>query len=218
VRLSVGPIAGTYLLNREPVVDPKFPADCLIRLNYGVPQPGTAGATGTRIRIGTTLQSGETEFDAANRALPLGSRVPISVTYDSAHNPPTVFNDTTQQGGRVPALFPKSTVVFTRSNNYDPSGESRAYTGKTNSVAWKGLAIGTVLCLEIFGESTDGGINFSTDYAFAYDPDEAFVQYLRWINKDTGKPPKLTTAQVNLRNGIQDVVVQGSADFNALGL
>jgi hypothetical protein len=214
-RLSVGPIAGTYLLNREPVIDPHFPADCRILLHYGIPQPGTAGGA-TRIRIGTTLDRGETEFDAANRALPFASRVPIEVVYDSANTTPGA--NAVYQGGRVPALFPKSTVIYTRSNSYDPSGESRTYAGKTNSVTWKGLAVGTVLCLEIFGESTDGGATFVTDYALAYDPDDGFMQYLRYIDPLTGKPPKLTAAYVNARNGITDIAVQGSADFNSLGL
>src|SRR4051812_22638270 len=126
-RLSPGPIAGTVLVNREPVIDKDFPQDCTILLHFGVPDPGTAGGT-ARIRIGTTTFQAETEFDAANRALAFGSRVPISVKFDpAASGTPTAG---TSQGGRVPVLLPRSTVVYTRSNSYDPSGESRTYAGK----------------------------------------------------------------------------------------
>src|SRR3954470_16495035 len=51
-RLAAGPIAGTVLLHREPVIDKNFPEDCWILLHFGVPAPGTAGGP-TRIRVGT---------------------------------------------------------------------------------------------------------------------------------------------------------------------
>jgi hypothetical protein len=116
----------------------------------------------------------------------------------------------------VPWLAPKSTVIYVKTLNFDPSGLSRTYASRRNNATWKGLAAGTVLCLEITGDSNDGGSNYETTFAMAYDPDEKWLQYDRYIDPLTGKPPALTNAQVAAGNGIGVVNVQGDADFSLL--
>ena len=98
----------------------------------------------------------------------------------------------------------------------NPGPLSRQFSAKTNASAWKGEPAGTVLCLGIEGESTDGEQTFRTDFTFAYDPLNLWTPGLRWISPIDGKPPKLSANQVKGQNGITFPVVQGQEEFGDL--
>lgn len=197
--------------------------DAVVTVNWRPPGVGSGGgglpASQVLIDVSTTLEQTETDFDAANRALPFTSRVPITVRYDPSSNgaPATVGTATAYsvvKNASVRGLFPRSTITYTTTENTDPSAESRAYVGRTNNATWKGLIANSMICMAITGRSNDGGLTYQVTRTFAYDPDDLWQQ-VATITVD-GERPGLTPAQVQNQNGVKRVIVQGEADFSLL--
>lgn len=212
-RGTAGPIVGTVVVQRIP--EAWGATDCYIDVVYQTPAIGGIGDP-PQITIQTSLQQSESDFDAANLALPFGSRTPITVKYDQSSNGapgPSPLS----QSVRVPVLQPRSVVTFTRTINYNPAAESWVYVGKKNADVFLGEAIGTFLCLEMTAEAVTSS-RWRQQISFAYDPIEKFQQVARWVNPTTGVAPELTAAQVNGQNGIKLIDVQGSVNFAPLGL
>ena len=76
---SPGPIGNTVVYSRDP--EPFPPVDCIVKVNYGPPIAGSLFGP-PKLRIGSTAEQQETEFDADNLAKPLLQRTPIVVRYD----------------------------------------------------------------------------------------------------------------------------------------
>lgn len=209
-------VLGVLLYAREFVPEPWPPADAIIKVTYIQDEIGEIeGFFGPALMSGgTSTELRPTAFDYTNRQLALTLRTPISVEYDATSLVPQPASKKVQ-GGEVPFFAQNSVVHFSRRELTDPSGRSRQFAGKKNSVIWFGLAIGTVLCMNVtFDELRTGG--FDVVYSFAYDPEEKWDRILQWINPRTGRPPKLETGDLLNSNGVTLVVVQGSDDFNAL--
>lgn len=210
---SAGPVPGTVVYTRNPQALP--PCDAIITISYGPPIAGSLFGP-PKLRVSTSADMSDTEFDYANRNKPLIQRVPISVAYDANQPNAAPGANKVEQGGRVPFYAGKSTATYTITLPYNPSDLSIQYSCMTNSVAWKGHPPGAWLCMCIEGESSDGEITFQTDFTFLLDVLDGFMQYLRWVDPLTGRYPTLTVGQVSGRNGITDVKVQGEADFTNL--
>lgn len=164
--------------------------------------------SGASFSIGTSLEQTESDFSATERAKVWTMRTPLFV------NDPTGTSGL-QQPMRLPYYAQRSTFQYVLREAVDPGARSRTYSGRRNSATWKGLGMGTVMCLGIAGQSNDGGVTFSNTYQFGYDPDDFWNQVGRWKNRD-GTFPALTNSQAASRFGIQDVNMQGDVDFSLL--
>lgn len=207
-----GPISNTYVWTRDPKL--VLPYDCEVRLNYrgALPVP-------VKIETGGTAEQQESEFDAANRALPLNLRRPLAVLWNPRSPGAPGADQATladAQGARCPFWANKSTRTYTVRLLYDPTPLNDAFTGRTNSATWKGYAAGVALCMGIRGKSDDGGFSYLTDFSFAFDPADKWMVAARWVEPHSGRPPKLTPGQVAGQNGIIFPVMQFSADFSSL--
>jgi hypothetical protein len=208
-------IDGTTVYAGPANLTPWPPADAMIKITYTERQTGLdiAGFGPIERESGTTLEQGETEFDADNLALPYANRTPISVEYDPTSSGAVGSGALPPQGGRVPILVPKSTRVFTREQTVDPADYAEDYVGRTNSNVWKGYQPETVLCLQIVGRNRGDG-RWKVTHVFAIDKETKFRQFARYVLPDTGKPPKLSNGQLAAQNGIKEVIVQGSVAFS----
>lgn len=189
-------------------------ADAEIVINYRTPDSSTPGSGNAgQIEIGTTLTQSQTNFDAANLALPPDSRQPIQVSYT-----PPGSSVTRTVPGRAAVLVPRSTLVIERTETSQPGVVSRSYVGKTNSTTWLGEAAGSFLCTSITGRSNDGGATYVVTYTFDFDPVDSFQSVVFWEDPMTRARPALSPSDMSAGNGVTWVTVYGSADFNALGL
>lgn len=195
------------------------PYDANFTLNYGPPIAGTLLGP-VKLDIGTSLQQGETSFDAANLALPWTMRTCIQVTYDqNSMTAPMTVTETNTQGGSVPFYFQQPTATFTVTlplSDYNVGALSTQYTGTTNSETWKGEDPNTLLMMQIFGSSDDGEITDVVKFTVNRDIYDFWMPFLRYIDPISGKPPKLSATQLQNMNGINQIMVQGQQDFNDL--
>lgn len=213
----VYPPGSTILLSRSLTAFP--PTDVNFTLNYGSPIAGTLLGP-VKLDIGTTLQQGETAFDAANLALPWNMRTCIEVTFDdkAAGAPAHVGEDNTQ-GGSVPFYFQQPSARFTTTlplAEWNVGALSTTYTGLTNSEEWKGEPANSLLMMEISGSSDDGEITDVVHFQVNRDIYDFWMPYLSYIDPITQRRPKLTPAQLQAFNGITQITVQGEIDFNDL--
>ena len=109
------------------------------------------------IEVGTTLINVESLFDADGYRIAIGS-------YD-----PTISADpVVWQPASVSVQFPVTHLRMTRREPKSPALKSKHYTGTTNfSNIWDGTE-GTWLCVELGGESHDGGVSYIVRYGFQY--------------------------------------------------
>ena len=119
------------------------------------------------------------------------------------------------QTGEVDIQSPETVISFQRRESVSPFAKSLANTGKVNSATCGTLAIGTLLCLGIEGESTDNGVTWPVTYRFQYRP-ATFTATVVYIDPETDKPHKDVVLATN--TGVVDVDVYGEVDFNDLDL
>ena len=213
-RLAAGPIAGTYVVRREPI--PFGATDCEVRVYFASPAPGSFLGDPPRIRVSTQAIQSETDFDAANRQLPIASRQIATVFYDpnSADTPDSPL----KSNPRLPYYAARSVRTYTKRMNSDPQTLSEAYVARVNSDSWKGFAPHTLLCLEIVGDSDDGGSTFLVTFTFAVDKVEKFQVAARYVDQVTGQSPTLKDTQIQNGNGLKLFDVQYEAAYAGLPL
>lgn len=165
---------------------------------------------------GTSLRQVETEFDVDNLTIPFDQREPIYVEYDASEDGEPGDN-AIEQGGRVLAFLPDSSVTFTRFERSYPGGRSRDYAGKRNASAYEGCAPGTLLMWSVTFQQIRSNL-YQVSYTMVYDPYGKWNQILRYIDPLTGKPPKLSQAQVEGENGIKEITTQEDISFQSLNL
>lgn len=207
----------TVLLSRTLTAFP--PTDVNFVLNYGPRIAGTLLGP-VKLDIGTTLQQGQTSFDAANLALPWNMRTCIEVTFDElSAGAPGLVTETNTQGGSVPFYFQQPSATFTTTlplAEWNVGALSTQYTGKTNSEEWKGEPANSLLMMMIVGSSEDGEITDVVRFQVNRDIYDYWMPYLRYIDPLSSFPPKITPAQLRAFNGIKQITVQASEDFNEL--
>ena len=214
-RGTPGPVGGTYLRNVDP--EPSPPRDCLLRLNYASPQWGDRVGDPPRIRVQTACQQLESDFDAANRAKPIGTRQIATVTYDpAASGAPASAN--AKSNPRLPYYAAKSARTYRRRLSADPQPLADRYVSFTNSDTWKGYAPNTLLMFSIDGESDDYGNTWVTEFVLLVDAVEKFQVAERYVDPVTGQSPTLKDTQVQAGNGIKIFTVQGAIPFTPLPL
>lgn len=214
-RGTPGPVAGTYLRNVDP--EPSPPRDCLLRVNYASPLWGDRVGDPPRIRVQTACQQAESDFDAANRAKPIGSRQIAVVTYDPAASGAPVSTNA-KSNPRVPYYAAKSARTYRKRLSADPQGRADAYVSFTNFDTWKGYPPNTLLMFSIDGESDDYGNSWVTEFVLLVDKVEKFQVAERYVDPVTGQAPALKDSQVQAGNGIKIFTVQGEKPFAPLPL
>lgn len=150
----------------------------------------------------SSLEQINTDLDEANLRLKIAGSSYAFIT--------VAFGTATQQV-QVTRLAPRATKVFTREETVDPEANQNAFIGKTNSGTFGSWAIGTGLCVRIAARNPGDG-KWTTVYQFAK-RDEGWKQFGRYTFSNGSFPPNASPG-----NGIIEVTVQGSADFNTLGL
>lgn len=211
---SVYGTGSTVLLKRT--FRPFAPFDCFVDLYFGSPIAGTLLGP-VKLEVGTTLQQADTAFDAANQALPWNMRAAISVVYSPTDPGPGAHPQ--KAGGTVPyyAQYPSATFTTTLPNSdYNIGALSTQYAGTTNSSAWKGEVMNSLLCMSLNGCSDDGEITSVTKFVVNRDIFDLWQPVLRYIDPVSNLPPKLSQAQIAAFNGINQITVQGQEDFNSL--
>jgi hypothetical protein len=196
-------------------LEPWPPADAIVTVDYLEDDSGPSGIGAVEKEAGSTLEFGETDFDAENLLLPYAERTPIEVEYDfAAAGAPGPL--ASRANVRVPIYLPRASRTYTRQESTDPGLIAEFYVGRTNRTEWHGYPPETVLCLAIVGRNFGQG--WRTTYEFAIDRIEKFRQYARFRDPTTADYPALTTAQLAANNGIKEVIVQDTAEFNDLDI
>lgn len=128
-----------------------------IKYAFAQPQdlPPEIGAV--QIETGTTMQTVQTEFDAAGNLIQV---------YHETTPPNTSPRTFTAQTVRVAKQVPMHMRRFTRVEFADPSPKDEKYSGSVNSVLWQRWAPGHWLCLGIKGVTNDGGATYNVVYDF----------------------------------------------------
>lgn len=162
-----------------------------------------------RIDIGTSAHQDETDF----RYDDAGNKIGIKVFKKDSSAPRTAEEE---QGGVVPILAPKSTIVYRRRELGSPGAKSKEYGGKVNSGTWSldtTAVAGNWLCTGINGSSVDGGKTYDVVYTFEYDA-RFWIERAFWIDPKTGKPNPDSAEG----DGFLDCTIYESIDFNGLNL
>lgn len=164
-----------------------------------------AGYGPTIRRATTTVEQGETQFDYENQILPPGSRRPITVSYNDG------TGSVTRDVEPIPILIPRSTRIIEREES-NPPEQYEEYVGQTNSDTFGGKAAGTLLFVSHDAVNVGDG-KWRHTFQFAYDK-RGFTAIGRYINEETGLPPKLTTADFAAGNGVRlGITIYGSFSF-----
>jgi hypothetical protein len=215
----------TVLLKRT--FRPFAPVDCFVSMYFGSPISGTLLGP-VKLDISVSLTQAETQFDAANQALPWNMRTAISVQYDASSpgapgspifNPPLIQVWPPIAGGTVPYYAQYPTATFTTTlplADFNVGALGTQYAGTTNSSTYMGEPPNSLLCMGINGSSDDGMITDVTQFHVQRDIYDLWTPVLRYIDPVSGLPPKLTQTQIAAYNGVNQIVVQGQEDFNSL--
>jgi hypothetical protein len=208
-------VNGVELYAREFDVEPFSAADATVTVNYLQVVQTTAGFGPTQLEVGSTVEQGETEFNYIERAKPFAARTPITITWDKANDTPGA--NAKKQTPKVPFFFGKGVRRFVREQSTNPESQAELYVGRTNSNSWRGLGTDMAMCVDIHGRNSGNGI-WVTNYDFAIDREGLFRQVARAVDPETGEPVWINAARIATRNGIDEIITQFRADFNALGL
>lgn len=173
------------------------------------------GGVGTEVEVGSTLEQGETDFTAEERAKPFLERSPMYVLWNPAVDGATVDSSEFRQHVRLPYFAGKPFRRYTKTLSEDPGALAEEFVGATNSTAWKGYEPEQVLCMGIVGRNAGNG-GFRTTFDFAIDKELLWHQIGRARDRATGEFVAVTNAQLAGGNGIDEFVVQKQADFNDL--
>lgn len=180
------------------------PDSAVVSVEYTEDDVVIPGFAPTIREYAADLEQIETIYDYANRLAWFSnpaSATTIKVTYGSI-----------VKSARVPALVPRGTRVYTQEGTTNPEEFADNYIGRTNSATF-GLsaAVGTLLCVSIRGVNVGDG-RWKTTYAFAK-RDEGWKAIALYPFADGTIPEGISEG-----DGLKTVTVQGSADFNDLGL
>jgi hypothetical protein len=151
------------------------PAIFRVTIGYRRPtsttQPPSTDEDDAIIQVGSSVTASKTELDAA------GAQIVVTLSGQP------------DQTGTVDIQVPESVLTFTRREASSPRSKARTYVGKVNSVALASgdYAIGTLLCLGIEGESTDGGESYNVTYRFQYRPG-TWAATVVYIDPETDRP------------------------------
>jgi len=123
----------------------------------------------------------------------------------------------TTQTGTVDIQIPETVLGFTRRESSHPLTKALTYVGKINSVALGSgtFAIGTLLCLGIEGDTTDGGESYSVSYRFQYRPG-TWVATVVYIDPETDRPH--ADVSISGVDGVEYVDIYNEVNFTALAL
>lgn len=201
--LTIGAVTKTLgVSTRTPeVVEPD---SAVVSVEYTEDDLVIPGFGPTIKEFATDLEQIETRYDYTNRQTWFSNpsaATAISVTYGSSVRPAS-----------VPCLAPRGVRVYTREETTDPAEFADNYIGRTNSATF-GLSspIGTLLCVSIRGVNVGDG-RWKTTYAFARRVEGWKVQ-AAYPFADGIIPEDAIEG-----DGFATVTVQGTADFNNLGL
>lgn len=191
-----------YALDRQCDHEMGDPAIFRVTINYRRPtsatQPPSEDEADAIIQVGSSVTSSKTELDAA------GAQIVVTLT------------DQPDQTGTVDIQVPESVLTFSRRESSSPRSKARTYVGKINSVALASgdYDIGTLLCLGIEGESTDGGESYNVTYRFQYRPGK-WAATVVYIDPETDRPHEEVAFP---STGVVTVDVYAEANFSALNL
>ncbi len=157
-----------------------------------------------RIDIGTSAHQDETNVDSDGTVMEV---------FKPGSTAPRTLEEV--QGGVVPIMVPKSTIVYRRRELGSPGEKSKEYVGKTCAGPWSldDATISQWLCTGITGTSIDGGKTYDVTYTFEFDENQWFVR-VYWIDPDTGKPRSDATEG----DGWGEFDIYENIDFNGLNL
>lgn len=172
------------------------------------------GGTGIETEVGSTLELGETDFEASERIKAWNLRTPMYVLWDPGAAGAAVDAVANRQAARLPYFAGKPFRRYTKTISEDPGEMAETFVGRVNESAWKGYPIHSVMCVAIVGRNAGEG--FRTTFDFAIDRITLHRQVARARDKTTGDFVAVTNAQAAAYNGIKDFQVQLEADFNAL--
>lgn len=180
------------------------PDSAVVSVDYTEDDVLVAGYGPTIKEFATDLEQVETLYDYTNRQTwfaTAAAATAIFVTYNGD-----------AKKARVPMLAPRGTRVYTKESSVDPVEFADNYIGRTNSATF-GLSspIGTLLCVSIRGVNVGDG-RWKTTYAFAK-RQEGWKALAVYPFADGNIPDGVIEG-----NGLKTVTVQGTADFNNLGI
>lgn len=153
------------------------------------------------IRLGSSVTGSKTEVDKDDTQ--------ITVTLTTA--------TPTTQTGSVDIQVPETVIEFTRREPASPRSKARTYVGKVNSASLGDgdYAIGTLLCLGIEGETTDGGESYNVTYRFQYRP-KTWVATVVYIDPETDRPHD--DVDIAGLDGVTYADIYDEANFASLNL
>jgi hypothetical protein len=182
-----------------------------LAVKYAAPDYTIPSKDEVVVNVGTTLSQTETNLDA------FGNIMFTAYTYpDEYKETPGWENNYIPHGALINKLIPQSTLEMTRQENDSPLVLSSIYTGKINSQVFQGGNPGTWMCMNISGNSLDGGDTYTVTYSFQFREDN-WNQDVVFISSDTGEPPIFDTPE-NIASGMKTYQIYTAIDFNQLGL
>lgn len=195
------------LVDREATPNENDPKRIMVKLRYGVPQPGDPVSGVTTVRTGSGSHGDQVNVDLRGRPIRTEMQVATALPDGSS----TTRLD--QQVHNVDVERPATTTEFERVEVENPTPKSRQYVGRVNSTRWYGGAAGTWLCVGIEGDSDDGGQTYKVSYSFQYNPD-GWNPVVRHRDPQTGLPAFFNVFE----RSVITAEVYRSANFGALRL
>jgi len=178
--------------------------------------PNTADVT-LSYKTGTY---GSQQSDGRSKAILTVGSTASQRTFDTDYDGEKVtvsYPPEKDQGVDMQVYDPTLTITLQQRETDNPMLKSIIYVGKTNSTVWSIIptdsAANKWLCVELSGQSDDGGESYWVTYSFVYNA-YTWAARVKWIDPTTGRAPSDLQAGV----GRKTIDVYGEADFNALGL
>ena len=150
----------------------------------------------------------ETQFDAD------GKQITVSHTFitDPEHGRAGL---TFTQAGTVQIQTWQQGVRFSRRESDNPAELQGVYGNKLNATRWNGYDERSVMCIGIDGATTDGGVTWQVNYAFALDPYQGWKKDVLFSDdKRNGDPPTGLITGI----GYKSVDVYPVVDFSPLSI
>jgi hypothetical protein len=208
-------INGSSMYARQFEVEAFPPNDAKITVTWTMLEPAPpVGYSPTIVEVGTIIEQVETSFDAANLALDYASRDTIKVSWDKgASGAPGA--SAIKQTATVPLFAGKAFRRYIRETTTNPETLADQFVARTNSTTWKGLPAGTAMIASWTGRNVGDG-KWQEVIDVVRDPVGKFKQVAIFIDPTTGQRVPATVAQLAANNGVVEVTVQASADFNSI--
>lgn len=151
------------------------------------------------IQVGSSVTSSKTEVDNT------GAQIVVTLT------------DQPNQTGSVDIQVPETVLTFTRREPSSPLSKALTNVGKVNSTSLGGgdFAAGTLLCLGIEGETTDGGESYNVTYRFQYRPG-TWVATVVYIDPETDRPHE--DVVISTDTGVVYAEIYEEVNFTSLNL